>query len=183
MGTAQAEAQGWEGLCRPRGPVPCTGLCARAGGRARVPPDPRPGPVCPGSGVEPLTANSSPTWKSTGLSRDCGSRTRTHTRPSAASCSSGPQRLAAGSEGSLAAVPPARLLCRHLSTPATSGPASAPPAPSSDPCVPVLASWCVCVRVRVCVCVCHRLVRPSLCFHALHLSLPLCPVSVPGPCV
>lgn len=92
-GTAWAK----DGLCWPRGPAPApldSGPRApwgRSRGRARVPPDPHPGPFSPGSGAEPSTANSSPTWKSTGLNRDCGSKTRTHTGPDAVSCSSGPR--------------------------------------------------------------------------------------------
>lgn len=65
--------------------LPGTGVVAEPGLMT-----PLPVAVFAGSAVEPSTVNSSPTWKSTGLSRDCGSKTRTLTRPNAASCSSGP---------------------------------------------------------------------------------------------
>lgn len=119
--------------------------------------------------MERSTANSSPTWKNTGLSRDCGSRTRTRTRPSAVSCSSGPWRPGLGLSG---APPP------------SSPDASAHPPPTVRPapralCCLLSPSPCVSVhtRVQVCVCVLVPLSGPSFLLSTCpRLSLPLCPV-------
>lgn len=134
-------------------------LWGRVGGRAWVLPDPHPGPVCPGSGAEPSTANSSPTWKNTGRSRDCGSRTPTRTRPSAASCSSGPGHPAWAQQGSRHGPP--------------SAPCSQPPStPAPTPLAGVFClcslplstqQVCVCVHAHVCMCVHRCLVQPSFC--------------------
>lgn len=86
-------------------------------GAGPAPTCPPPCPVSPGSGAEPSTASSSPTWKNTGPSRDCASKSRTRTRPSVASCSWG---LRAGTPRP---VPPAaaHLLSRRLGTPRPPG--------------------------------------------------------------
>ena len=148
-------------------------LWGRAGGRAWVLPYPHPGPVCPGSGAEPSTANSSPTWKNTGRSRDCGSRTPTRTRPSAASCSSGPGRPARAQQGSRHG-PPSALCSQPPGTPAPHPPRgcflSLLP-PSVHP-----AGVCVCVHAHVCMCVHRCLVQPSFCLGPrVCLSVPSSP--------
>ena len=140
------------GLCGSRGPAPASlasGACSSGAGRVAEPGScltPHPGPVCPGSGAVPSTANSSPTWKSTGRSRDCGSRTPRRTRPSAASCSSGRRRLAEGSAG---------LPTRGLPLPfAPSPPGHTHHQPSSPPPAPFAGVFCLCPHQQVCVCVC-----------------------------
>ena len=87
-------------------------------GAGPAPTCPPPCPVSPGSGAEPSTASSSPTWKNTGPSRDCASKSRTRTRPSVASCSRGPRA------GTTRPAPPAaaHLLSRRLGTPRLPGP-------------------------------------------------------------
>ncbi|XP_036904519.1 protein tyrosine phosphatase type IVA 3 isoform X2 [Sturnira hondurensis] len=86
----------------------CTALGASRTLSLEVPPS-----QTAGSGAEPSTASSSPTWKSTGPNRDCGSKTHTRTRPDAVSCSSGAGAGAAHpASPSSAPVPPPPTLLR-----------------------------------------------------------------------
>lgn len=133
----------------------------------QVPPDPHPCPVSPGSGAEPSTANSSPTWKNTGLNRDCGSKTHTRTRPNAVSCSSGPQPP--GAEGWPSHhAPPSRAWHLHLAFLSNTS-AHLPPGVQLRPSTLAFLS----LSVSPCL--------PVSLF--LHPSFPLCPVSMPCLCL
>lgn len=147
--------------------------------------------------MEPSTASSSPTWRNTGLSRDCGSKSHTHTRPSAASCSPGP--LSRGS-GPPAVSPP---LSRRLGTPCSLGRLALralcclflPVSPSAcvrhfadlpfplSPC-PVslrVCAWAPQPRFSLCLCLSPSLTSLSSCLCACSSISPRLSWGAPGP--